>query len=135
MNNERILYFCSRLPSNIQSGLDLRVSHQILELAKFCEVAVFGLVGSGKNISPRINIWKSSTDLTVAEPITLKNGGLKFLTGENPFASRFSLHVANELEELLRDFKPTKVIISRLALVSYLEVFEDANECVMGLTF
>jgi glycosyltransferase involved in cell wall biosynthesis len=127
MSNERILYFCSRLPSNIQSGLDLRVSHQILELEKFCEVAVFGLVGSGKKISPRINIWKSSTDLTVAEPITLKNGGLKFLTGENPFASRFSLHVANELKELIRDFKPTKIIISRLALVSYLEVFEDAD--------
>ena len=127
MNNERILYFCSRLPSNIQSGLDLRVSHQILELTNFCEVAVFGLTGSGKNISPRIKIWKSSTDITVAEPITLKNGGLKFLTGENPFATRFSLHVAGELRELLRDFKPAKVIISRLSLATYLEIFEDAD--------
>jgi len=125
-NNPRnVLYFCSRLPSTVQSGLDLRVKGQITALLNFANVSVFGLAGKGKCFDSRIRSWKSSNNEKVSDPIDAMAGMSALNSGNHPFASRFSEETAEELRQEIRSHKPSFVIISRIDLSVYLGVIKE----------
>jgi polysaccharide biosynthesis protein PslH len=117
---QRVLYFCSRLPGAVQSGLDLRVQSQILSLLPSCKVSVFGLNGNGKKFDERIHSWQSSTDPTVSQQIDAEAGIKALSFGGHPFAARYSEQTASELRNEILNFKPNHIILSRIDLTVYL---------------
>jgi len=121
-NGPRVLYFCSRLPGVVQSGLDLRVQGQILSLLPTCQVSVFGLNGQGNKFDERIDSWQSSKDLTVSRQIDAEAGIKALSLGGHPFAARYSEQTASELRQELLTFKPDHVILSRIDLSVYIDV-------------
>ena len=121
-NRRRVLYFCSRLPGVVQSGLDLRVQGQILSLLPTCQVSVFGLNGHGSKFDERIHSWQSSKDSTVSQQIDAEAGIKALSLGGHPFASRYSEQTASELRQEILNFKPDHVILSRIDLSVYIGV-------------
>ena len=122
---QRVLYFCSRLPSTIQSGLDLRVQGQILALLQFCDVSVFGLNGRGKQFDSRIHSWRSSKNLGVSQELDAQAGIRALAKGGHPFEARYSEETAEELRQEILNFKPDHIVLSRIDLSVYLDVIED----------
>lgn len=126
--NSRILYFCSRLPSNVQGGNDLRVRNQILALSKRGPIGVFALTGKGKSISPEISFWQSGSDPMPAReigPMEILSGVLK--EGKNPYWHRYSEVTAEELSEVVDKFKPDAIVISKIALMPYIDAIREAG--------
>lgn len=121
----RVLYFCSRLPGVIQSGLDLRVQGQILSLLVSCQVSVFGLNGNGKKFDERIHSWQSSKDPAVSQQIDAEAGIKALSLGGHPFASRYSEQTVAELKQEIRSFQPSHIILSRIDLTVYLDVIRQ----------
>jgi len=121
----RVLYFCSRLPSTIQSGLDLRVQGQILALLQFCEVSVFGLNGMGKQFDSRIHSWNSSKNPGVSQQLDAQAGIRALAKGGHPFEARFSDETAEELRQEILRFKPDHLVLSRIDLSIYLGVIKE----------
>lgn len=115
----RILYFCSRLPSNIQGGLDLRIRGQISALLNFADVGVFALNGSGGSFDPRVLFWKSSKDTNVSKQLDAAAGLAALKQGSHPFQVRFSKQTEGELQKEITQFKPTHVVLSRIDLLIY----------------
>jgi polysaccharide biosynthesis protein PslH len=122
---QRVLYFCSRLPSNIQSGLDLRVQGQIMALLQFCEVSVFGLNGKGQQFDPRIYSWRSSNNPGVSHPLDAQAGVRALAKGGHPFGARYSEETAEELRQQILKFNPDHVVLSRIDLSVYLAVIRE----------
>jgi glycosyltransferase involved in cell wall biosynthesis len=120
-----VLYFCSRLPSTVQSGLDLRVRGQILALLGFAKVFVFALAGKGDCFDSRISAWRSSNNEKVSNPIDAMAGMSALKSGDHPFGARFSFETADELRQEIRAHKPSFVIISRIDLSVYLGVIKE----------
>lgn len=124
-NRHRVLYFCSRLPGVIQSGLDLRVQGQILSLLASCQVSVFGLNGNGKKFDERIHSWQASKDPAVSQQIDAEAGIKALSLGGHPFAARYSEQTVAELKQEIRSFQPSHIILSRIDLTVYLEVIRQ----------
>jgi glycosyltransferase involved in cell wall biosynthesis len=122
---ESVLYFCSRLPSSVQSGLDLRVRGQILALLGFAKVFVFALAGKGDCFDSRITSWRSSNNEKVSNPIDAMAGMSALNKGDHPFGARFSIETAEELRQEIRAHKPSLIIISRIDLSAYLGVIKE----------
>ena len=122
---QRVLYFCSRLPSNIQGGLDLRVQSQISALLGFAEVYVFGLNGKGAPFHPQISSWRASKNEGVSRQLDALQGMSALLSGRSPFESRFSEETADELRSEIRLHEPDVIVISRIDLTVYLEVVQE----------
>ncbi len=122
------MLFCSRLPSNIQGGVDLRVRNQILALASLGPTAVFALTGSGKIVTPSLEMWRSSTDPKSVEDVNTMTI-LSKVVSENrgTYWNRFSYVTANELESAIREFKTDVIIVSRLALMPYAQRILDTG--------
>lgn len=124
----RVFYFCSRLPSTVQSGLDLRIQSQIKALLSFCDVAVFGLGGSEKPFDFRISLWKASADQQVSREPKGFEDIRTLMTGGSPFQHRFSIETADELRQHLVGFRPDFVIVSRIELSEYVDVIRENFE-------
>lgn len=122
---KRVFYFCSRLPSTVQSGLDLRVQGHLRALVSSADVAVFGLNGSGPPCDPRISSWSASANNNVAQELDAIAGMKTLQRGGHPFEYRFSQETAEELRNELIRFQPDVVILSRVDLSVYLEVIRD----------
>jgi polysaccharide biosynthesis protein PslH len=129
----RVLYFCARLPSNIQNGLDLRIRGQMAALLEFCELSVFALNGKGLRFDDRIDSWRSSENTDVAKTIDTTVGMAALRDGGHPFAPRFSEQTANEFTEQIRAFGPSHIILSRIDLTVYLEVIKQNFDGVLIL--
>jgi polysaccharide biosynthesis protein PslH len=129
----RVLYFCARLPSNIQNGLDLRIRGQMTALLDFCELSVFALNGKGHRFDDRIDSWRSSENTDVAKTIDTTVGMVALRDGGHPFAPRFSEQTAKEFTEQIRAFEPSHIIVSRIDLTVYLEVIKQWFEGVLIL--
>ena len=129
----RVLYFCARLPSNIQNGLDLRIRGQIIALLEFCELSVFALNGKGQRFDERIGPWRSSANTHVAKTIDTTVGMAALREGGHPFASRFSQETAKEISDEIRAFGPSHIIVSRIDLSVYLETLKQEFEGVLIL--
>jgi len=129
----RVLYFCSRLPSTIQNGLDLRVRGQMTALLEFCELAVFALNGKGLKFDDRITSWRSSDNPDVSKVIDTTVGMAVLKGGGHPFSPRFSEETASELSEEIRSFRPSHIVISRIDLTVYLEVIKREFDGVIIL--
>ena len=122
---QRVLYFCSRLPSSIQSGLDLRVQGQISALLGFCDVSVFGLNGRGKRFDSRIHSWRSSENPEVSQQLDAQAGIRALANGGHPFGARYSEETAEELRQEILKFRPDHIILSRIDLSVYLGLIND----------
>ena len=123
---KRVFYFCSRLPSTVQSGLDLRIQGHLRALLSSADVSVFGLNGSGQPCDPRISFWISSANSTVAQELDAVAGMKTLQSGGHPFEYRFSQETADELRQELIRFQPDVVILSRIDLTVYLDVIRKS---------
>jgi glycosyltransferase involved in cell wall biosynthesis len=120
----RVLYFCSRLPSTVQGGLDLRIRGQIAALLGFADVSVFALAGNENKFDPRIRSWRASKNRAVSREMNAMEAMASIRDKEHPFRSRFSEETAEELREEIRLVRPDCIVVSRLELAIYLETIK-----------
>ena len=124
-SKKRILYFCSRLPSNVQGGLDLRVRGQISAMLSFAEVSVFALNGHGQPFDSRINSWRSSKNASVSRGIDALAVMASLREGGNPFESRFSEETVTELRNEIYLHSPDLIVLSHIDLTVYLSAIKE----------
>jgi len=125
----RILFLCSRILPEIRNGTDLRVQSQIATLAKLAPTAVFSNQCSNAKPVPGVELWKSGDpDLDISNFRNTKFIS-KLFTGETgPFDLHYSESNATRLREVLEEFKPDQIIISKLEQTVYLEILENYSK-------
>jgi glycosyltransferase involved in cell wall biosynthesis len=125
----RVLVLVTRLPSPPVGGGDLRALQTINCLARYAEVAVFGLEAGREGPPPGIEVWRSSSDRSVADPSKAAAISLNWL-GEpdgHPYGRYVTDTVIRELESLVADFRPDVAVVESLTLAEYIEVFSAAG--------
>jgi len=117
----RVLYFCSKLPVPVRNGIDLRVKGQISAILEFSQVSVFGLFGAPESFDNRISSWRFSKDHSVSRSPDSKALIRSIGKGHHPFEARYSKETSQELQNEIRRFRPSHVILSRNELSAYIE--------------
>ena len=122
----RILFLCSRILPQIRSGTDLRVQSQIAALVKLAPTAVFAIEYSNAEPVPGVGLWKSGDpDQSTANFRNIEFIS-KLLTGDSsPYHHRYSESTAIKLKQVLEEFQPDQIIVSKLDQTVYLEIIEN----------